>query len=815
MKKVKPPIPTVINRREVMSVGITKVYDKSTSNNGVELDYSNTRAVANSVYDKITNNEEILRLFPDVELSIQILVSSIMSPNDLISSKLNYSLDDADIPNDINSRILDTISRHVGKNYKLEDKLPTILREALFTKGAYAEAIVSDVDISNIQQRMRKVVSTESHRPIEADTFLGKKFKDVKLSIESDIVDSGTLDLTVTSENLGIEYSEDMSILVESTMSAETNLSTESGMAAITTKLSLNSFMRKKKQAGGVISLTTDNSVGSPMVMKLPVGSVIPIHTSNDPSKHVSYLVLLDEHGAPVSKITTNSNPTGSSEIRSDTLDIKTTLISKAANALKTKLKDSVKLKGVDEFYTKALMADIKSKVSNGPLGNAVSIPEYSDAYNIVFTRAMKGLKTRLLYIPKANMNYFAFEYRENGTGMSLLEKSVMLFSIRATNLFTRIMANVKNSVRTTKVTAQLDETDPDPEHTRELIINATMKSEKSKYPIGMTNVNDLVDWMHNVGYRFDIKHPKLPDISMDVSDETRDINTIDESFDEMIQEHIIMSFGLKIDMVRSGYEADFATSIVANNVLLAKRVMTYQKQFNPQLSKYVKSVMSNDGILKAKVLDIVTANITPIRKMLVKGLTKEELVLYNDEIGDDAVLAEYVYNLYTNDTMVTLPGVDISSEDGSMDGLSNFVDMLDTYLPMIISDETLPLELVGDLSDKMVDITAAIKTVLIKNWIDEHNYLPEVSKFFTLDNTGKPRYDILEEYSEFTKVIAKVVIPHLKKLKKASNKTDDVLDKIENGVEDTPVADETSGTSDNNTNVDDGSGIDTTAFDT
>jgi len=47
--------------------------------------------------------------------------------------------------------------------------------------------------------------------------------------------------------------------------------------------------------------------------------------------------------------------------------------------------------------------------------------------YTTIMSRAFSGLKTKLLYIPKNNMSYIAFEYRENGTGLSLLEKSVML----------------------------------------------------------------------------------------------------------------------------------------------------------------------------------------------------------------------------------------------------------------------------------------------------------------------------------------------------------------------------------------------------
>ena len=783
--------PVMINPRAETAVLITKTAVKSNKRE-IELDYSNTSAVANSIFRRIENNEEILKLFPDVEISIQILVSSILSPNDLLMSKLVYSMDELGIPSNVNTQILEAIRNHIENNYKLDSKLSTILREALFTKGAYAEMFVPDVDIKKIQVASGETLSTESiiskmemiNKSNNNKRYLGIGTT-AKLSLEAiyDTVDKATASIDVSSEDLDIVYTEDMSIMRAPEMFLE-HLSTETSTVKTNTiKSSLRSIMRKRKETSSVITITSDNSSGSPMAMKLPVGSVLPIHITNDPSKHIAYIVLLDENGVPVSK-PSNIDSLGSynnSYSTSSNDDIKAKIISKAATALRGKTSKDIKLTNIDDIYTRALIADMQNRINSGRLGNIASIPEHSDVYNIVFTRALKGLKTRLLFVPKANMSYFAFEHRDNGTGKSMLEKSMMLFSIRAANLFTRLMANVKNSITTTKVSAVLDDADDDPEHTKELIINHAMKSERVKYPIGMTNVNDLVEWMHNVGYRFDIRHPSLPKIELEVSEEGRNVISPDTELDEMIEENIIMSFGLKKDMVRSGFDADFATTVVANNALFAKRIIDYHAQFNPQTTSYVRKIMRNDGILKERITDIIISNITSIRKMILKDLTDADRNIYKEYLDDDTNLADYVYSEYLSDIVVNLPRFNISREEGSTEGLRAFAEMLDEYLPMIISDETLPAELVGDLSDKMGDITTAIKTVLIKKWVDDHNFMPELTKFLTLDNTGKPRYDILEEYSDFSRTLSKVVIPYIKKLKKEAIKTDKTLDKIDN----------------------------------
>jgi len=71
-------------------------------------------------------------------------------------------MDDSIIPNNVNTQILNSIRTHVGHNYALESKLSTMLREALFTKGAYCEALIPDTDILKLKDELKAKVSTES-----------------------------------------------------------------------------------------------------------------------------------------------------------------------------------------------------------------------------------------------------------------------------------------------------------------------------------------------------------------------------------------------------------------------------------------------------------------------------------------------------------------------------------------------------------------------------------------------------------------------------------------------------------------------------
>jgi hypothetical protein len=81
----------------------------------------------------------------------------------------------------------------------------------------------------------------------------------------------------------------------------------------------------------------------------------------------------------------------------------------------------------------------------------------------------------------------------------------------------------------------------------------------------------------------------------------------------------------------------------------------------------------------------------------------------------------------------------------------------------------------------KMGDIKNIMKAILIKNWMADNKFIPEMSDFLTLDNTGKPKFDILEEYLTYTESVTGTLVPFLKKMQKLKENTDTKISNIEN----------------------------------
>jgi len=780
------------------------------SNNHVQQNMGDLSAITNSITERIQNNENITQLFPDVELSIQILTSSILAPNDMLTTNINYQIPEMHIPSDINQHILETIKKYITGNYDIESKLSTIVREALFTKGSYVEAILPEAAIDQlINDDIAGSVSVESHidKVIESTstasspvTYLGNSSDDDSLSTE----DFGDFEIhegkshntiEITESDLMISISDESKVMIANEAYGRNlskkvvdliypDLSTESdaGLDALFRK---TEYHDKEFADLKAFSDTDRESIGKPLVFKLPTDGVIPVHVIGDVTKHLGYFVILDEKGTPINSSTQMPSKEDEMNKLIANKDTKLNIINKAKTALHGITKKDPTLGNMEEVYSALVESKLKKRLSTGMFGDIADIEDNTDIYRVMFQRALTGMKTRVLFIPEQSIAYYAFDYRENGTGKSMLEKVSMLFSIRSILLFSRLMANIKNSVTTTEVSATLDNDDPDPEKTMEKIISETMKTRQTQLPIGVTKIDDMVDWTHKVGFKYNFKHDRLPDMEISTSDEGTSKIVPDTDLDEMIQEHIIMSFGLTPELVQSGYDPDFATTALQNNILLAKRVIQLQSTLTPQISDHIQKLLSNDTIIREKVTTIVENNIDKIIKLIKKNSTGEgieELLTKKEDI------TKYVVNTYFSKIMVTLPKPEVTEADNMNEAFEKYTSALDDYLDLILSSDALPDEVMGDMSDKMDGIKTAMKTVLTKKWMSDNGYMPEISEFLTKDDDGKPVFDLLEEYNEYAQALSDAILPFLKKNKKIIEKTDEKIDKLDDEEEEEEI---------------------------
>ena len=823
-KSSKFSIPDIMKTSSAAAATISKL--NTSKKSAYDISKVKTDDISNSIKQRIKNNEDIVELFPDVELSMQILTSSVLAPSNMIDVNLLYLPPALKMPSDIKASAINMIKEYITETYNIEDKLTTIFREAYFTKGSYSEIIVPESSVDDLIHGDigRGEVSVESIADaMSTETTRIGAIGDLttNLSTES-IVEIGETTHTVTTElsteELDVSVSENWGTLfakkvfldkaddyIQQTLYG--NVATE-GLDEI--------FMLNDDKEESFIHIksgdeTSRENLDKPLVMKIQPESIIPVHVKNDPSKHLGYFIVVDEQGTPVSG--TAIPGTLENYMQDMVVNSKSAMIKKAKDALYGITKKDPKLENIAEIYNTIVDNMITKKLESGIYSGIAEVRENADVYRTMFMRSLESKKTKLLFLPKELVSYIAFDYRENGTGKSMLEKVAVLFSMRAVLLFSKMMANIKNSVSVTNVSATLDEDDNDPEQTKEIIISEAIKSRQAMLPLGATNVHDLVDWSHKVGYRFNINHPDLPNIEIDSSEEAASNVVPDDQLDEDIQEWIIMSFGLTADMVKAGYDPEFASTFLAKNLLLSKRVIGIQTLYNPKITDYVRKLLMNDPIIKGKLAVLFMGNIKPIKSAIKKTVTVDDDI--TKILKKEDALIEYIVNKYVSGITVKLPKPEVTEYTADKDAFSDRKDMIEDYIDVIFSSDALPSDLLGDIADDIDNIKVVFKTMLLKKWANENGYLPEVSDFLSFDEDGKPIINLLEEYSNYSEAIAKVVLPFIKKNKKTVDKLDEAKDKIENGDEDEEDnTDDTSASDDNSTDDTDGN-VDTGGDDT
>merc|ERR1711916_413777 len=133
-----------------------------------------------------------------IELVRQILVSSILSPNDMTKVSLHFSVEDSPLDAELNGQLVDVITKYFDRTYKIKKLLPNILSECLFEKGSYPLMTLPSTAIDDIINNPSRVsiesVATDFNIKGEVTglgiigkpTTLDKsKTSDVGLSLES------------------------------------------------------------------------------------------------------------------------------------------------------------------------------------------------------------------------------------------------------------------------------------------------------------------------------------------------------------------------------------------------------------------------------------------------------------------------------------------------------------------------------------------------------------------------------------------------------------------------------------------------------
>jgi hypothetical protein len=753
--------PSLANKKDLQLPDLTKMYKYSE--------------------DKIKIAKEILKQFPDIEKGAMLLVSSIISPNDLSRTGINVTIDSNIIVSDVLNKVLRFIKDELIHTYNLKDNLYNMFYKALITEGAYVTLFIPNnllddfISANTVKYSLESMVVKSSKRV----NYITHYKKDKVTNYISKYI-------TVT-DNLNILRAKELykRQLDEVTL--------ESGKKSVLDKL----FKKVKNNKMTSIYFPNVKEIDNErcMVMNIPTESIFPIYVNNEVDNHLGYLILLDMYGNPI-KI--NHKVYDSS----DNFVLLNTIINKAQQRL-TKVKSEAPIiENIDTIAEPYLKDIIKNMILDKRYTNLVDYETLNNIYKIMFSRVLEGLKTTILYIPARYVNYTAFDYRINGTGKPLIEDLEVIASMRNILRFAKVSAQVKNSIPNTKVTVKLDEDDPDMEKTMEEIKGMIMNLNESLVPIGIIDSYDVSKWLHSAGYTFEFKGGQLPDMTIDINDSNRNIPIPDKELEDDLKKSMYMKMGLSPELIESINNVKFATEILTENVMFNRWVRIRQRKGDENLSDFLRKVLLNDGYIRNALLELLNSNLPEIKKQFTSDMRK---ALKENHIKNSDIVY-YIYDEIVKKVEVVLPSIETENSD-LHDKYKTYKDRVEDYVEHYISEDALPAELIGEFGDDMRILQKAISNTLIRKWFVKNDYMTELINLFDIDENGNVKSDILEDYDSYMKSIIDSFERYLKSYKKNKedlNKIKEKYDGDDNEDNDTNDSDNDSDTySDDNDNTD------------
>lgn len=800
--------------------------------------------------DKIEGNDDILVLFPDTSLAIEMIISSMLSPNDFVTKNLLYHCpENLDITPSMQQELMKIIKDHMNQEYKFESKFSDIIKEALFTKGSYVEIIIPEASLDDYINKP----SLENYQTSHGHKYLG----DLK-SYDLDFIKNKLSGLEFNTENLkskfNVRYKNNSSVNVSCNLEGynesnikivtseqnnkytkqiklpkisdrESSIKSSSDMLKrIASDIYSEKYNRKydndmnldmifKKgikgrhnQSGIEIINTANNasrkSIGKPLVMKIPAECVIPVHAVNDPKTKIGYFIAIDQDGTPLNAsneiqdmLRNNTNPYG------NTYGNGREFVDKGKNNLYDINDQDPMFEENERIYTQIVEEMIKRKIKNGSFGELATIQSNVDIYRMMFYRTLRDRETQLIYLPDELVTYWAFNFRPNGTGESLLERVAPLFSIRGILLMVTILSYIKNSTTTTKVTVSLDENEAMPEARAEEIMNFLMQNRDRQFPLGMMRIYELQDWAIRSGYKFDIQSPNLPEIKIDADQENPNFKVPDTELDEMFFEKILNTFGIVPEMVKQGLDPDFATTTTLRNVLNNNRIKEKQKTFNELASTAIKKFIKSDPTLREKLIVYLANNIESLIDQYIQFAkdenTNQEDIRSSLTKEDKMKMIAYVIDNIEEGMYVTLPEPRSTEAPLLYNAISTEFQQIDDIITHIFDSSALTSEDNGELASKMETIKGIIAFQMKLDRLAENNLLPDTVEVFNHGNEGKSGSTIFNNFLANREAFIENSTKLLANIKGQTNVADTALSLIENGEQENSPSDESSQSND------------------
>lgn len=803
----KRPVLGYFSQREINNFpGLDKRTAMYADNPYQFIGYLQNTAENNS---KIIQDISFLRyMAPEITKAERILTSSIMSPNDMQDDRIPLEMDPlSEIDEQTQEELLKYITDFYNNDMELGIKVNDWLGETMFRKGSKAIMILPKAvlrSMSNAQdirnglglppdEANRETAMEDFNRRVSMLEDRAKDLDEHAITISLESWEQKTSKVSTLSNNeeltayvYGEIMRQDPDCQITLEHMAKLSSYARDGVAKFvkqhraSIEIGRNPFAIKQvadqarefvSQAEkdiyavyrqgiddtAMINIPEDNSgthaTDMAVWVELPAESVIPVCVPGSESTHLGYFVLVGENGVPIGSNTqdmAHNSVTG--VIRSNAracMDDKKLSEVLGANTMHRDI-------AVSAIFGVAIKNILQTELGKQGLQN-MSALQYNAISSCVFSHIAMDQQIRLIFVPASMMAYYAFFYRPDGTGKSIIEDCSTILSLRTTLITANILSQMRNAIDRRKLTLDFTGKTMNPEAAMEMAKELYVR----KQFVGFSNDPTIAATnMALQGFTIQPKGiPGLPD-NMDVQVEAGQPSHTPVEKNELLETLTNMFIDFLIvphSALNKLSEDEFAKTVATNHLYFCNQLRSFQREVNEKTTKLIRTHMRFSYGLQQ---DLV--------KILTKYTTRK-----NQQGTPEAVLAQADCSALLQKVICSvrakLPPPNMAVSKAQFDEIKSFVESLDGLMNDVFNDEMIPN---SDISPDgiMKLIKSHYKAKLAREYISSvgsHKVfdIPELEDF-----DDKDLHDMIQQFIN----LMKGVKDHYKSFKQIIKDEDD-----------------------------------------
>ncbi len=726
-------------------------------------EYLNT--MSQDVAAERVENDRIRKMAPEISQAASIMIPSIMSPNDMVDSKLSFSVNATCLTPAQNEKIAESISTHFNDNLHLSTALPRWIDEAMYRSGAKPLLLIPltaleeqfvDMNLLNgsFESYVTDIRKVDGHNlygfsdplPGTADERMTSEVSKLVAATESyvgatmaalgpEILDEATgpvsYDRSARLDN--DKLSKQHRSFVESVISTEALTVTDNPdtmrLASTRNKKAKNTIGDKAKARFAPADVITvhaptakDKPIGNPIFMELPTESVVPLYTPGTPGDHIGYFILLDERGHPLNIADYNQASVHAAQDLPNQNNFKQLFQAYGYSNVPTG--DQRCQDAVSSVYQTVVEQHLKQRAQTAGFAD-VGLGSNSSMFRYMFSRYLQQRRTKVLFVPKELMTYFCFKTDENGIGVSKLDDVKFILSLRITLMTCRMLSAFNSAIDRRRVDIQFD-----PNFAGDALEHMMTVQREAIRKSAITFTHDPLNVAQQVANKsFTVKAsgiPGLPEYNVTNEANDRTSATPDEQLYDDLKNLIILDLDVPAAAMNNVGADEYSRSVATSNIVFSRKVVGLQGVVSKHTDEFVQGYVTYSSELRQKIMTIArgTLHMDPGVKTGESGDVVEQ-----KDPKSNPTLEAIIPHIHLH-----LPSPNVAPDMAQFESLEKLVTSVDTMLQSLIPEDAAGDDLENQKT--LSAVRAVAKADIVRKLIKDVGFntldLPDVNSFKT-----------------------------------------------------------------------------------